>query len=308
MISNEAKPSAASDTTIEPLPELSLDEALAIARKSGVDAQRVQFYYGLTTDTPFAVGHAIDDREFWKCALKAQSVQKILQIADSHEDAVDLAFDEVLYREFSRTGNRAAYELFLVRKSQMLLALTVAECVHNDHNDLDLLEAEIRKWLAMPTWVAPAHDKDLRCLKGQRNLIDLASSVAGNNLAIIAVWFEDRLPPELIQEIQATVYQRSMAPYIDDLRHGKWSNAWWADADHNWNSVCHAGVVGAALALPNLREQKALILASAEHAMREKYLPGFAKDGFCHEGLGYWNYGFGQFLAMALLLREYTDG
>ncbi|WP_309382646.1 heparinase II/III domain-containing protein [Cerasicoccus frondis] len=295
-------------TAYEALPALSVDEAATLARRNGFSSERFQFYYELASDAPFAVGQPIEDRAFWKCVLRTESALKALQIADSQADAEDIGFDEDLYLEFSRSGDRASYELFLVRKSQMLLALTIAECIHNDQNDLELLEGEIDEWLVMPTWVAPAHDKDLRCFEGKRALIDLASSVVGANLAIIAVWLENTLPPELVDEMRATVYQRTVEPYLADLRRGKWSNAWWANADHNWNAVCHAGVIGAALALPGHRAEKALLLTAAEHAMRTHYLPGFASDGFCREGLGYWNYGFGQYLAMSLLLRDYTDG
>jgi len=38
------------------------------------------------------------------------------------------------------------------------------------------------------------------------------------------------------------------------------------------------------------------------------FLSGFTEDGICLEGLSYWHYGFGFFLCLADLLREYTHG
>ena len=38
------------------------------------------------------------------------------------------------------------------------------------------------------------------------------------------------------------------------------------------------------------------------------YLNGFTEDGYCSEGAGYWNYGYGHFLEMGLALRNAPDG
>ena len=73
----------------------------------------------------------------------------------------------------------------------------------------------------------------------------------------------------------------------------------WFTVTNNWNSVCLAGVTGAALALLPDKEERAYFVA-----MAEKYqaygMKGYADDGYCSEGVGYYNYGF----AAYLLLRE----
>ena len=38
------------------------------------------------------------------------------------------------------------------------------------------------------------------------------------------------------------------------------------------------------------------------------YLSGFGDDGYCSEGAGYWNYGFGHYLYLAQIIYDYTDG
>ena len=38
------------------------------------------------------------------------------------------------------------------------------------------------------------------------------------------------------------------------------------------------------------------------------YLSGFGDDGCCSEGVGYWAYGFENFLIFASMLKDYTDG
>ena len=74
---------------------------------------------------------------------------------------------------------------------------------------------------------------------------------------------------------------------------------WWFTATNNWNSVCLAGVTGAALTLLADKEERAYFVAAAE-----KYnvygMKGYADDGYCSEGVGYYNYGFRAYI----LLRE----
>ncbi|HZV33102.1 MAG TPA: heparinase II/III family protein, partial [Verrucomicrobiae bacterium] len=38
------------------------------------------------------------------------------------------------------------------------------------------------------------------------------------------------------------------------------------------------------------------------------FLSGFAKDGYCYEGIGYWNYGFGHFIVLTEEIRKATKG
>ncbi len=82
---------------------------------------------------------------------------------------------------------------------------------------------------------------------------------------------------------------------------------YWLAAQHNWNSVCLAGVTGAALALLDSREERAFyILAAEKYSMN--FLKGFTPDGYCGEGTGYWNYGFGHYVYLAEEIRLATGG
>jgi len=86
---------------------------------------------------------------------------------------------------------------------------------------------------------------------------------------------------------------------------GRRAEMHWLRATHNWNAVCLAGVTGSALATLESREQRAFFVAAAQHYVRN-FLRGFTPDGYCSEGLGYWNYGFGYFVMMAEAIRQAT--
>lgn len=287
-------------------PEIPLRQVFECAHTAGLDAQLLKRNLALVSEAAFARGCPAKDAVFWQRALGAEAVQHFLQIADVADDLCELSFEPECYLEFSRSGKREAYELFLVRKSRFLCALAISECTLADGHHLDELARQLHQWLQMPTWIAPAHDGRLDNFNGSAVLVDLASSTIAYNLAITCLWLENRLPPELIEQVRTAVYRRAIKPYLDDLAAGTHENTWWRTAPHNWNAVCHAGVLGALLALPARAAEKALLLTAAETAIRQSYLGSFSADGYCPEGLGYWNYGFGQFMATALLLRDYT--
>ena len=55
------------------------------------------------------------------------------------------------------------------------------------------------------------------------------------------------------------------------------------------------------------RDDRAFYAAAGEHCIRY-YLSGFTPDGYCAEGVGYWNYGFGHFILLTEALRQATGG
>jgi hypothetical protein len=76
---------------------------------------------------------------------------------------------------------------------------------------------------------------------------------------------------------------------------------------NNWNAVCLAGVTGTALAVIDPPEQRAFFIAAAENYSKS-FLEGFTDDGYCSEGLGYWNYGFGYYIMLSEMIYQSTRG
>ena len=82
---------------------------------------------------------------------------------------------------------------------------------------------------------------------------------------------------------------------------------WWFHGANNWNSVCNSCVVRTALAIiPGRRLRAEFVIHAADSAPYA--LAGYSNDGYCSEGMGYWNYGYGHFLAMGLSIRNATGG
>ena len=66
-------------------------------------------------------------------------------------------------------------------------------------------------------------------------------------------------------------------------------------------------MTGAALTLLESPQDRALYVAAAEHYSRN-FLRGFTSDGYCSEGVGYWNYGFGYYVLLAETIHHATGG
>jgi hypothetical protein len=81
----------------------------------------------------------------------------------------------------------------------------------------------------------------------------------------------------------------------------------WLTVTNNWNAVCLAGVTAAATTAIEDRPRRAFFVAAAEKYI-QNFLDGFTADGYCSEGLGYWNYGFGHFVLLAENLAQATGG
>ncbi|AHF90672.1 heparinase [Opitutaceae bacterium TAV5] len=210
--------------------------------------------------------------------------------------------------EYSRTGKRGGdYAKNSDQRRYRLKIFTLAECAVDDGRFVPAITAELEAMLAEKTWVAPAHDGKLLNYRGELVDVDLMAAtnaaMIGTSLALVG----DKLPADLVSRTRAELRRRIFDPYLNRLRDPENRRCYWIAVDHNWNAVCHAGVVLAALtALPDLR-LRAEIVAGAEKNL-PRYVHGFPADGYCLEGLGYWNYGFSHYVALAETLLRQTAG
>ena len=152
----------------------------------------------------------------------------------------------------------------------------------------------------------PAHDRQLTNFHGKIVDIDLGSSALAWSLGTADYLLADKLSPETHRLIRDNLDRRIFQPYRDMVS-GKRKKNWWMTGTNNWNAVCLAGVTGSALAVIDSRETRALFITAAEDYSKN-FLEGFTDDGYCSEGLGYWNYGFGYYIMLSEMIHQSTDG
>jgi len=260
----------------------------------------------LLSDKPAGFGLPVSERSAWGELAEKDSFKQIVSEAEelSKQDIPEQPDD--LFLDFSRTGNRTRWQRVSGRRRQRVGTFALAECVENKGRFVPAFEEIVRVLCAERTWVMPAHDGSLTNFYGKSIDIDLGSSSLAWSLATADYLLADKLSPETRRLIRENLDRRIFQPYRDMVS-GKRERNWWMDGTNNWNAVCLAGVTGSALAVIDSRETRALFIAAAEHYSKN-FLDGFTDDGYCSEGLGYWNYGFGYYIMLSESIYQATEG
>ncbi len=280
----------------------------AAAQPSGaaLDPRRVAEIAAALPAKPRGLGPTIDQREPWQTLAAARPFADLLTRMKKEVGKPMPPITDDDYLDYSRTGSRQRGQKAIGARDSRFSDLVLAECLEAEGRFLRDIAAALRSVCEEKSWTLPAHDGDLRNFKGIEYSIDLRTAAVAWNLATADYWLGDRLPTEVRALVQQTLRRRVFDIYEGYLERGK-PRVYWAAADHNWNAVCTAGVTGAALAMIESPEVRARYVAAAERNTR-KFLSGFTDDGYCSEGVGYWNYGFGHFLYLAETLHQATGG
>jgi len=196
--------------------------------------------------------------------------------------------DDALYAEFHRSGERLSFErLYFERRRRLARA---AVCALLDPQGragwLESLIVKTRDIFSEPSWALPAHTRDAS--GKDRLIIDLFAAETANLMAELDTVFGEALPADL----RSAIRQRLSSMFDEYLDRPQ--SCFWRTASHNWNAVCHQGLLGAALALEDDPNRLARLLALAAVGLPH-FLNGFTADGGTSEGPGYWGYGFGWF-------------
>ncbi|MEO7597619.1 MAG: heparinase II/III family protein [Opitutus sp.] len=248
----------------------------------------------------------ITDRAAW--AARAGQIEFAHVVADAVAFAAHPIPppDDSYYLAFTTDGNRSRWEKIELSRRGAVGTLTIAECLENKGRFVAPLEALITDLCAERTWVYSAHDKTLGNFRREIVEIDLGVANLGWSLATTQALLGDRLSPATRALLRENLARRVFQPYRDAV-YGRRPEFWWMNGHMNWNAVCIAGVTGAALATLESPAERAWYIATAEHYIRH-FLSGFTPDGYCNEGLGYWNYGFGHYAMLSETIRRATAG
>ncbi len=279
----------------------------APAFSDGVSTARVTQIAGWLSDSQSLVGRPAADRSAWERLASLPAFANLVSQAVRRVREPMPELTEEIYLLFKTTGRRTKeYQRTRSQRHGRIPLLTLAECLEYRGRFLPPLEVTLRSICAEPTWVYNFHDRDLSNWKGQRTDIDLGSSALASDLGLCLWLLGDRLSAECRALVTARLRERILEPYRQSVE-GRGRRQGWITAEHNWNAVCHAGVVAAALAISTDRMERAFYIAAAETNIQH-FLQGFGPDGYCGEGMGYWNYGFGHFVLLAETLAQVTGG
>ncbi len=255
---------------------------------------------------PQGFGRPITDRAAWdKLARHAEYRKVVVKAKDVLKSPMPETTDS-LYLDFSKTGNRTHWQAVAGKRRGRLAPLVLAECIENKGRFLPEIENALAAYCAERTWVMPAHDRGLGNFNGKVVEVDLGSSALGFEIAQAKYLLGERLGEPTRKLIDANLKRRIFEPVLASAV-AKGKGNWWMTTTNNWNAVCLCNVTGAALAAIESPAERAKFVAIAIEYSKN-FLAGFTPDGYCSEGLGYWGYGFGHYVALSEIVRQNTGG
>ena len=269
------------------------------------DAPALEKVAAMLAPKPTAFGRPLTDRAAWQQIASRLDAAEIKTQAEALLKAPLSEQTEEGFLDYSRTGNRSRYEGVMFRRRSRLKWFVLAEGIENQGRFIKPLEETIRALAAERTWLLPAHDGRLDNFNGRTTVIDLGAAMLGWELATADWIVGEKFSPEIRALIRQELQRRIFKPY-HRMTAGEQGQYWLVFA-HNWNSVCLAGVTGAALAvLEDTQERAWFVLAADKYSQYS--LKGFTPDGYCGEGVVYWDYGFGHYTMLSEAVRLATRG
>jgi hypothetical protein len=274
------------------------------ARAAVIDPAHIKQIASTLPAHPAGFGEPITSRAAWARLAALPAFQDTLREARGIAGKPLPESTDDLFLDYSKTGNRERWQKVAGLRRGRVPHLALAECLENGGQFMAPLEETIRAICAERTWVMPAHDGRLDNFYNRTVEMDLGATMLAWDLATADYLLADKLSPATCLLVHENLDRRIFGPYRDMVE-GRRKEMHWLRATHNWNAVCLAGITGSALATLESREQRAFFVAAAQHYVKN-FLRGFTPDGYCSEGLGYWNYGFGYFVMMAEAIRQAT--
>ncbi len=204
------------------------------------------------------------------------------------------------WKLFWDTGDRGEYEhVYFERRRFIEHALPLALIFPEERVYIDKLSDVIFAICDEYTWCLPAHQGQRD--KNDNSRVDLFASETAFHLAIIYTLLGERLDPLIRDRIRVETNRR-----IFDTITSCESYGWWETGSTNWTAVC-TGSVGCAMMLmrPDLMDE-----VMEERLLRamDGFISGFAEDGVCTEGCGYWGYGVSYYVYFADMIKTFTEG
>ena len=250
----------------------------------------------------------LTDRKFWDGIASTPLGKEYLKKALFELDkAPEVPITDEIYRRANKEGNRGIYKPRYYRTIERLENFILAECMENQGRYLKQIEVYVDAIMDMKSWLHPNHDKGNRVLDGKGMAIDLGSRRFGTDLALAEILLGNKLPTSMRQEMSEKLRHRIIDCYLQGCSGEQRPSLSWFRGTSNWNSVCTSGALFVAISASDNPDERMAAVGCALNSMK-KYLSGFADDGYCSEGSGYWNYGFGHYLYLAQLVYDYTEG
>jgi len=245
------------------------------------DAQRLDELREMLQADPEGIGFDITRRDIWEAIGKNSAFKDIISNAEKALNNSDL--------------------------NVSLETLVYAECIENKGRFVPGIQDLVKKICSRYTWVPEIHDHASSNRTGTEITADLQATALAASLGTLYYWLGEKLDEKTRELIKSEVTRRVFDPvrkHSQGIYHG---GMFWIWRTNNWNAVCWSNVVIAAMSILESDYERAFFLGAAENSIHY-FTDSFFDDGYCQEGVGYWNYGFSNYVRFADVIYKFTGG
>ncbi len=201
------------------------------------------------------------------------------------------ALDYFQFKRFYMDGDRSTFqEQYFDRRRRLMFLQALALTDDGYINDLENIMSAICDEFM---WILPAHAFEEEVV-AKHHYIDLFSAETAFYLAETVYVFGDKLSKDIRNKVKISVKMK----IIDVFETGTY---FFETVHNNWAAVCSCGV---GLAYLYLFPERFPAVKDKVFNCMEHYLIGIGEEGYCSEGVAYWQYGFGFF---AIFFDVYTQ-
>lgn len=280
----------------------------AASKMTPLNKARIGEVKGMLSGSTSGYGQRVDSRMVWDKLLESASSQSVIRAAERIAAEPFPQWSDSLMIQYLTTGIRKDADQMCGNRTKCLMPLVMAECLENKGRFIEAIERVISELCSQPSWVLVAHDHNLDNFYGKEYHVDLGAASLADQLGQTIYMLGDKLDAEVVEELRSKLYERIYNPVLKSYRtlDDRGSKQSWITRDNNWNLVCLAGVTSSALAVIEDVELRAEFVTAAEKYIQYG-IGGFLEDGYCPEGVGYYNYGFSSLIRLREALYRATD-
>ena len=260
--------------------------------------------FKLFTDLPN--GNVIDDR--YKADIIARAEKLI-----GKTYPVILATE---YMAYARTGDRTAAGASTTPRRADLVSLVNAEIVEDQGRFVDSICNLMWMILEESTWVVNAHNRTGHPLSAEYDAyvegVDLFAATTAASMAYAYYMLKDKLDAVTTLFTERTLMmlrRRIITPFVNAERTKK-GMGWIGSREHhpnNWNPwICSNVLFITAVVEDDLAVRERVVTKALEYL--DNFIGGYAPDGGCDEGPGYWGAAGAAYMDCLETLIDMTGG
>jgi len=276
--------------------------ASAIQPIGPLDMERVRQIAEMLPESTSGIGPNYKDRELWDRLYQSGQYGAALGKAEEMLSKGFPKWDQEAYDKTFSEGDTNPGKYMMENRSRAFSTLVWAECLENKGRFTPLIISFLYDIMGQETWVSSRMYKKRNC----GGLVELCTALMSHLLSQALFMLDDKVPDSVREDLLGQLYTRAFDPLMGAIE-GKNKDHGWLQRTNNWNPVCLEGVVCAAMEMIPDRLERAKYVAIAEKYI-QNYMEGFQDDGYCTEGISYYNFGMAHFIVLREKLYRDTQG